>query len=198
MADLYKLRTEWTGFTGSPASTTIYTTATPSPAVMKTFWTAIKAQFPSVVNWTIKASGDIIDDATGDLTGTWSGGSDLTEVGSAVSPAYAAPVGCVLRLTTSTIVNNHRVKGRLFLVPTVGAFFDTNGTPTTAALAAVQTAGTALVSGFTGTLAVWARPHPGRPAGDGLPAIAARPGSTALVTGAVAVDKAAVLRTRRD
>lgn len=198
MANLYRLNTEWTGFSGAPGTTTLYFNATPSPTGVKAFWTAIKAYVPSVVNWTIKGSGDIINDVNGQLTGGWSSGSDLTEVGGGASASYAAPSGIVVRLTTSTIVNGHRVKGRIFIVPINGSFWAADGTPATANLAAIQTAATALVSAYSGSLAVWARPFEGREATATKPAIPRRDGSTAIVTGATAVDSAAVLRSRRD
>ena len=198
MTDLYRSTVVWTGFAGSPATTTLYTTAIPVTSGIKAFFTAIKALVPSTVQWAIRGSGDTINDANGELTGGWSTGADLSEVGGAAGANYSAPSGIVVRLTTSTIVAGRRVKGRIFVVPTIGTVFDSNGTITTANLATLQTAASSLVSSQAGTLAVWARPFPGRPAEGSRPARPARSGSTALVTGATVPDMAAVLRSRRD
>lgn len=198
MTELFRHKTLWTGFAGGPAVTTLYSTAIPVPSSIKTFYTAIKTQMPIAVTWTIQGAGDKIEDSTGALTGAWSSGPDTTENGSATTSNYAAPAGVLVRLTTSTIVNRRRLKGRIFLVPCVNGVFDTNGTLVTGNLNTFQAAATALVSSFAGSLVIWSRPFKGRPAVGTKPALPARAGSNGIVTGAVIPDYVTVLRSRRD
>lgn len=198
MANLYKMSVGWSGLGGGPATTTLYSSAIHNPTAVKAFFTAVKALLPIGLTWTIPGRGDILNDANGTLTGEWSTGADLTEVSSAVAAAYSAPSGAVVRFTTATIVNGHRVKGRMFLVPLTGNAYENNGTLSGANVTLIQTAGAALISAYAASLAVWARPFEGRAATGTLPAIPARAGSTAIITGAQCPDKAAVLRSRRD
>lgn len=198
MADLYRIKTLWRGGVGGPASTTMYSTAIPTPAMVNNLWSGVAGQIPIGITWTIQGHGDIIDDATGNLTGAWSSGADATSSSSGAAGAYAAPVGCIIRLSTSTIVHNHHLQGRIYLVPVNGGSFQSDGTLTAAFQSVVQTAASNMNSAFSGHLAVWSRPFPGRPATATKPAVPSRVGSTGLVTGVSVPDFAAVLRSRRD
>lgn len=198
MANLYRIRTLWNGVVTGTAVSTFYTTAVPDPVGIKAFWTAIKAQVPIGVTWTIKGSGDVIDETNGNLVNAWSSGNDLTESSSLASNVFAAPAGAIVRLLTQSIVHNRRVQGRVFLVPLGIAALDNLGTLSSATMTTLTTAGNTLISGQTGHLAVWARPFAGKPAVGGRPAIPSRLGSTALVTGVGVPDYCAILRSRRD
>jgi hypothetical protein len=197
MTDMYRAKTVWSGGTPGNGVTTFYSTAIPTPTNIKAFWTALKTVVPTGVTWTIKASGDVIDDATGDLTGGWSSGSDLTETSSGVAGSYAGPSGAIIKFTSSTIVHNRRVQGRVYIVPLTGTVYDNNGTPSAALQTSLTTAASTLVSGFSGSMVVWSRPFAGTPAAGGRPANPARPGKACVVTGQTVPDIAAVLRSRR-
>jgi hypothetical protein len=198
MTDLYRLKVTWSGFSGGPATSAFHFNSIPTPASVKTFFTSIKNYFPSVVQWSIAGSGDTFDDATGDITGSWSGGGDLSEAGSVATAPYVAPAGILVRWTTASVIASHHLQGRLFLVPCVSAVFDQTGTPQEAVRSTIATAASALTSAASGHHVVWARPVEARAATAKLKARAARAGSFGLVTGAQVPDKAVVLRSRRD
>src|SRR4051812_47622095 len=197
MTDMYRAKTIWSG--GSPGNgvTTFYSTSIPTPATIKAFWTAIKANVPTGVTWTIKGSGDVIDDATGDLQTGWSAGGDLSETSSGLAGSYSGPSGAIVKFTSSTVVHNRRVQGRVYIVPLIGTVYDNNGTPSGGIQTVLQTAGSNLVSGFSGSMVVWSRPFAGTPAAGGRPANPSRPGKACVVTGATVPDIAVVLRSRR-
>lgn len=149
-----------------------------------TFFNAIKAFFPNAVTWDIPASGDVIDETTGLITGAWTAGTaaSITATGGAVS--YPAGTGGYVRWQTAGIVDGRRVRGRTFMCPLVIGGFDTTGTIAVATQTGIQTAATTLVG--SGKLLIWHRP----PAG-------AATGSTHAVIAATVPDKVSSLRTRR-
>jgi len=197
MVDLYRHRTTWAGGVGGAGVTTLYSTSAHQPTDIKAFWTAIAGQFPPGITWTIKGSGDKIDEATGNLTGAWSAGSDLTQSSTATAQIYSAPVGAIVRIQTATIVGTRRLQGRLFLVPLVSGAFDQAGTLATTAITTIGTAFSNLNTAYATHLVVYSRPFAGKAAVGGKPAKPARTGSSGIITGAIVPDFAAVLRSRR-
>jgi len=186
--NLGRHRTTWNGFVGGPGVTTLYwdiAAATPNLAAWNTFLTAIQARFPSVLTWQSQNSGDVLDDVTGNIIGSWTGAAQASVAGTAAG-AYSAPAGSCVNWRTAGIVSGHRVRGRTFLVPMSGAAYDTDGTIAAAALTTLRTALATFQAAASPNLLVWHRPvaHTG---GDSFP-----------VTGADIPDKSAVLRSRRD
>jgi len=179
-------RVHWTGFTGAPGVNTLFYGAGADPAPdLFTFFNAIKALLPTSVTVTYDFEGDTLDEATGALTGTWSGTTGASVSGT-TSALYAGPTGAVMILRTSTIVGKRRLLGRMFLVPLVTDAYQSDGTIATSALGTLQTAAAALHGSTSGSsMKVWHRPTPGHN------------GSVAAVTSIVVSDLAAVLRSRR-
>lgn len=149
-----------------------------------TFFNAIKAFFPNAVTWDIPGSGDVLDEATGLITGAWTAGTaaSITATGGAVS--YPAGTGGYIRWQTAGIVAGRRVRGRTFMCPFVIGGFDTTGTIAIATQSGIQAAASALVA--SGKLLIWHRPPPGGASG-----------SSHAVIAATVPDKVASLRTRR-
>jgi len=149
-----------------------------------TFFNAIKANFPNAVTWDIPASGDVIDETTGLITGAWTAGTaaSVTATGGAVS--YPAGTGAYIRWQTAGIVAGRRVRGRTFMCPLVIGGFDTSGTIAVVAQANLQASATILVG--SGKMVIWHRPPPG-----------GSTGSSHAVIAAVVPDKVTSLRTRR-
>jgi hypothetical protein len=116
---------------------------------------AMRSALPASVVLTIHGSGDVIDDATGDLVRAWSTGPDQTVLGSSTDTS-AAGVGACVTWHTGQIVNARRLRGRTFLVPLSTFAYDAQGTLTTAQQTALNAFGTAMVG--TTTLGVWHRP----------------------------------------
>jgi len=184
---MQRVRVHWTGFTGGPGVNTLFyndAPADPAPDLF-TFFNAIKALIPTSVTITIDNSGDLIDEATGAISGAWSGTSASTVTGT-TSALYAGPTGAVVDLKTSTVVGRRRLQGRMFLVPLTTDCYQADGTLATSQLGTLRAAATALQGSTSGAdLVVWHRPTPGHA------------GSKAAVTSAFVPDLAAVLRSRR-
>lgn len=176
----------WTGFSGAPGYSVFY--ATPDMGIsgdIKTFFTAIDDYIPSGVNIQCPTSGDRLDEATGQLLETWSGGVGGTVQGQ-VAGNYASPAGICVNWLTNGVVNGRRVRGRTFIVPTAANIFAADGTLADNHLAVFQAAADALVASAAGDLLVWHRPVGG--AG----------GSAHAIVAARVSDKVSVLRSRRD
>lgn len=173
------------GFPGAPGYMTFYCDDAISgqPAVI-TFLNAVKAFFPTIVKFTVPNEGDIIWDSDGTLTGTWSGGTE-TAINGTGAGSYPAPSGAVISWQTGAIVGSRRLRGRTFLVPLVASAFDTDGSISSAPLATMRTAASALW--VAASLRVWHRPT----------STGAGNGSSAPVNGSAVADRAAVLTSRR-
>lgn len=187
-----RVRVQWNGLNALPGlSTFYYGVASPNVSDLVTFFTAIKALFPTGLTWTIPSSGDEIDDATGALTGGWVGSGGGTVAATATSAGYPAGVGARLQWNTGVVYAGRRVKGGTFLAPLYGNAYESNGTLTTAAIATMQTAADAWVASGVAK-GVWSRPvvDPDRPARN-------RPGLYAAISSCTIADRVTSLRTRR-
>lgn len=186
MAQLQRIRCELTGITALPGVATFYSdVAVPSAkADVGDFWDAIKEWWPSGMSITVPNSGDVIEDTTGALVGSWTEGSQET-ITSSGSGQYAAGVGARVVWGTNGIRNRRRVRGSTFVCPLIVSAYDSAGTLSTTFLNDLGTAATVLAS--SGLLNVWSRPGPGgSPAGE----------SHAVLNGSVP-DRVTSLRSRR-
>lgn len=185
MADLRRVPVAWTTGVGGAGVSIFYTaTADDVTTELGTFFNAIKDLFPPVVTWSIPAAGDEIDDDSGALTGSWSGGTAAT-ITATNNTNYVAGTGAYVRWLTGGLRNSRKFQGRLFLCPLVTSKFDSTGTIDNTALSTIQTAANTLVS--AGKLQLFGRPIP--PATTG--------GVSGQITAAVVPDKVTSLRTRR-
>lgn len=204
MTALHRVRVGCTGMTGGPGVSTFY--ALDGAALvpfLQTFYTTLVNATPLGVTYRIENSGDIIEDTTGALTGTWVGGTAVPFAGSDIHN-YAAPVGFVAQWQTNAIMDGSRVRGRTFVVPASREIFQDNGTLADAFATQTMVDGDAMITSAAGNFVVWHRPFAGRtavPASGTHKAITAKAshlGGHAIVTACVVRDKAAVLRSRRD
>lgn len=192
MASLYKVSCVWEGLTGLPGVSTFYMSAIPSISIFKAFFDSMTTSFPPGIKVTTKATGNIIEDSTGALTGQWSGGTDQVSQMSATGSAYSPATGAYVRWSTSTVLDGRLVRGRTFLVPIASGAYGADGKLTSSSIAGIQTGATQLVTSAAGKLVVWHRPK-----FDASGAMT-RPGGQAAVTGATVPTKVGVLRSRRD
>jgi len=162
-----------------------------------TFWDAVKNTMPSNVRINVQGFGDIINDATGAITAAWTD-SPPGEVVAGTTGAYSAPSGAIVRWTTGSVVDGHKVVGRTFIVPLAGNAYQEDGTLASGIITVIQNAASALVASEGANLQIWSRPRLARAATAKLPALSARAGSAHQVTGVAVPDRAAVLRSRRD
>lgn len=187
MANFARARVTWTGgaVVGDGVSTFYFgATAAGIHAGLAAFFDAIKNQFPSTITWGIPGSGDVIDDATGALTGTWTDGADSTVVATGAPSFYVQGAGARVKWLTSGIVAGRRVVGSTFLCPILGEKFSGAGALDDAMRTQFQTAADGLL-GISTALLVYSRPAPGRA------------GSMHTVVAAQVPDKVSWLRSRR-
>lgn len=181
-----RLRVTWNGLGGLPGlSTFYYGVATPNVSDCVAFFNAIKASFPTGLSWDIPSSGDEIDDATGQLTGGWTGSGGGTVAATGGASNYAAGVGTRVRWDTLVVTGGRRVRGSTFLTPLIVGSFDGSGTIATATLTTLQTAASTFAASGVAK-GIWHRPVNGA---GGL--------YCAINTGTVP-DKVTMLRSRRD
>lgn len=140
---------------------------------------------PLGVSITTPNAGDLIDEDTGLLSGGWTEPSGGGVKGGSGGSNAAAGVGAVVGLETATVVNGHRVRGRIFVVPLTTGAYDAQGTLVPDCVSALTSFGDALRAAG---LQVWHRPP-----------IIGQSGGQAVNVAAVRVrDKVAILRSRRD
>ena len=156
------MRVTWdgTGVVG-PGVTTLYFSGsmTGIPASVSTFFNAIKSVIPAGLTITVPSSGDVVDEATGELTGAWSatGGSSIATTGTA---NFAQGVGARIVWNTAGVFLGRRVRGSTFVVPIVASAYDSGGLVGTTVVATLQTAADALVAAVSTAFKVWSRPRP--------------------------------------
>lgn len=193
-----RVRVDLTGFPGGPGVATFYAIAGPTLAPqLRTFWAAVIGQMPNLVSASVEPAGDSIDDTTGIIGGSWTvaPGASATSTHAA---AYAAAAGGLVKWSTGTILDGHRLRGHTFIVPMAGDTFATDGALLPGAATILSNAAAALVTASSGNLVVWHRPkHGPKPIGGG-PRPVIRLGGHGVVTGSSVATKMAVLRSRRD
>ena len=163
MANLARMRVAWSGAgVVGPGVTTLYfdEAASGFTAAVKTFFTAVQGRVPVSVTWTVPNTGDLVDVATGDITGTWTDGTAGTIAGTG-TPAFSHGVGGRIVWGTAGRTNNRLVHGTTFLVPLTNAQFTTSGDIDPAAGAAIEAAALTLSTAAGGSLRIWSKPRTG-------------------------------------
>lgn len=153
-------------------------------ADVSAFFDAVKGVIAGATTIRIPGSGDLIDEGSGVLSGTWNDGSTTTIV-STGGGQWAQGVGARIRWNTAGITSGRRVRGSTYLVPiTVGQYDGSNGL-VPAAVTAMDAAADALVTAQLDDFVIWTRPRPGVV------------GKSSAVLSADAPDTVSWLRTRR-
>lgn len=179
--------TEWRGPGASPKLTVMHARADvpigPQLTALQALWTGLRGGQSDEYTWTIPLSVEVLDDATGTLTGEETAAGPNTGVGSGSADPTADAAQVLLRWRTSAIVGGRRLQGRSFWPGlTTSSIAAGNLSPITQGIfqGAVNTFVAADV-GFT----VWSRPKAGS---DGV---------QADITSATVWSEMAVLRRRR-
>lgn len=184
---MWRLRAVWSGAgVVGPGVSTFYSldTAVGFPAAVRAAFEAWKSLFPPAVTITVPNNGDVIDAATGELTGVWTEGSAPAPVVGTGTGVYARGVGAQVRWRTPGIVGGRRVVGSTFLVPMVTLGFDTDGTLGAGAITTIQTGAAAYLAGTPGAL-IWSRPT------------SSRAGATSLISSYTVPDRPSWIVSRR-
>lgn len=151
---------------------------------LATFLTGWAAGMPTVVNWQIPSTGDLINDANGQITGSWSSGSGASVTGTG-STSYAGGTGAMVRWNTGEIIDGRRLIGRTFFVPMSSATYDSGGDMVDATRTSLQTVTNTFVAATS--FLIWSRPT----------SVAAADGESHLVTSGEVLAKVVSLRSRR-
>lgn len=150
------------------------------------FWDACKAFFPTSWTVTIPGSGDTINDATGELTGTWgsTGGAQVTGTS---TDQFVLGVGCRIRWSTNGIFQGRRVRGSTFMVPLPATKYAGAGAIGSDVITAFNSAASGLIAATSNALVIWSRPT--TPGGSN--------GTSNVVTSGTTPDAVSWLRSRR-
>lgn len=187
MANVARVRVTWTGpsVVGPSVSTFYFDEAgTGFVAALGAFFTSVRGLIPTGVALRIESFGDLLDVASGELSGSWSDGSG-TDVSANGAGSFSLGVGVRVKWLTAGIRNKRRVVGSTFLVPIVDSAHDSTGTPTTAALTTIGNAASTLIASPTCDLVIYSRKSE---AGDG---------QTNVVISSAVPDAVSWLRSRR-
>ena len=187
MADIYRVNTSWSNFPGAPGISSIYSLTQPSASGLtdiRSFFSAFSTIIPAGATLQVEGEGDIINDATGTLTGAWSA-TQPAAINCSGAGNYSGSTGAVVHWFTNGVVRGRRVRGRTFLVPLVASAYDTNGSLSSSAISSITTAADGLIAAAGITPAVWSRPT-GFASGAAFEVVSSR-----------VPDLAVVLRSRR-
>lgn len=187
MANLARVRVEWSGtpVVGGGLSTFYFREEGSGwTAALSNFFDGIKGVFPSLLVWRIQGSGDLIDEVSGALSGTWTEGLDLTVSATGVGQ-YPLGVGARVVWNTNGLTNGRRVKGSMYLAPLLSGQFEGSAALVPALVTLLNTEANDLADSLDYTMGIWTQAK----AGAG--------GKFQAVDSASVPDKVSWLRSRR-
>lgn len=200
MANLLRVKINWTGFTGGPGYTNLHFEPTDGSAidqadvdsaVNKTafFLSAWRAYQPIGLSTQVDTAVAEIDENSGAIQNYHVGPDVPAGLGQGAGN-YAAGSGACISLYTADVRNGRRVRGRIFMVPLGNSALEADGTINAGALTNMRASAAALIDDLDPVrLVVWVRPF-------GFP-IEINGGGYAVTSFSIR-DKVAQLRSRRD
>jgi hypothetical protein len=171
MTDMARVRCVWQNWPGAPGISTFYLANPPTQAqidAIRAYFNSLVTLLPSGLTITVPQTGDVIDDISGLITGSWSVGTPPVVVTGTGAGAYAGNAGAVTHWLTGLVVNRRRVRGRTFLVPLISTAYDTAGSLATATITTLSGAATTLLAALGSNWRVWHRPAKGLGGGSGV------------------------------
>lgn len=198
MPNMARISCAWQNWPGAPGVTQFYADPGSLQGVvnaLKVFWDGLQGGFPNLLTIQVPSSGDLVDDATGQIAGAWSVATQPAVTTCTGVGNYAGNAGAVLHWLTVGLAKGRRIRGRTFLVPLVNTAFDSGGSLSPAMVTNTTLAGNKLITDTAGQLKVWHRPVYAKP--KTKPPVIVTPGSTATITSCRVPDLAVSLRSRR-
>lgn len=184
-----RINVAWQNWPGAPGVTTFYADDTvalqPVVDAIRSMFNALAALLPTGLTIQVPSTGDRIDEANGNIIGSWTVATPPAVVTATGAGAYAGNAGAVMHWLTAGVVNGRRVRGRSFIVPLVGSQYDASGSIAATPLSTLQTAAAGLITAAGANLRVWHRNT------------AFTSGSAHAMTGSRVPDLAVSLRSRR-
>jgi hypothetical protein len=157
-----RTKVEITGVQGSPYLSVMHwdgtdqTDANGAIAAVAAFWTELEPQMSNDANWTTLEDVEVINTATGELTGVLSV-NDINGAGTETTDRLSPATQALVRWRTGTIVNGRELRGRTF-VPALTEAGLLDGQPSAGLASAVGSAVNEILGGAT-PLAIWHRPN---------------------------------------
>lgn len=180
-----RVKVLWQNFSGAPGYSNHYVgSTTTAQTAIRAFYNALASYIPTGTTIQVPNTGDQVNEATGQITGAWTG-TPQSQVTCSGAGNYSGPCGAIVNWRTAEVINGRRPMGRTFIVPLVVGSYDSNGSLSAGTISAIQTAADTLISSLAGELKVWSRPKP---------TIA---GANVTVVSAQVPDMAAILKSRR-
>lgn len=201
MATVYRVTAAWAGFQGAPGyskfSFTDLTTdvnRNAAGAAVRQLFFALAGYLPAGTSVTVSPIIQEFDVTTGVLQNESTMTTPPTVVnGTAAAGPFAGGSGFAMTWHTLGFFNGRKVRGRTFMVPTVGVY-DNDGTLLSSVLTASNAAGLALINAASANFAIYARQFT-------KPVPPAKPqqinGFLTEVTSVTTKDMAAQLRSRK-
>lgn len=183
-----RIRVEWAGLSGLPGVSTFYAVPTvpTAYAAVHAFFEQVRYFLPSSLTLSFPSSGDLIEDSTGAIVGTWSTTGLPALSGSGATTNHAAGVGAYVNWNTAGVSpGNRRIKGRTFITGLSTTYFDASGTIENTARATIETEANDMVA--AADFRIWSRPS----------AAGAGDGASWIVNSATVPDRVTSLRSRR-
>lgn len=148
------------------------------------FFENIKSRFPTGMTFSVPNSGDLIDVATGEISGGWVDGTANT-VNATGTALYAQGVGGRVKWATAGTRNGRHIHGTTFLVPLDGTVMTSSGTLSGVVCTQIATQAKTLIDDANNVLTIYSRPT------------ASLPGQASAVTAASVPTTISTLRSRR-
>ena len=161
MATLSRIRVSWSGsgIVGPGVSTFYSSNSAPGTflAALRSYFQSLNGAFPNDVTIDFPASGETINDATGEINGTWTATQPDPVVGQD-SGAFAMGVGYRQVWNTAGITRGRLVRGSTYLVPLAASFYENNGLIDSTLVNNTISSGETLLAADSGSMRVWSRP----------------------------------------
>lgn len=158
---MYRVRTTFTGVTGTPYLNTLYFfasggTAQQAATAAGNFWGTVDNNMVNTVSWTTDSEVPTIDPATGEIT-LLTAVTPVTGVGTLSGAQLPLVTQGLVRWRTGAFAGCREIRGRTFIPGLSELGNNTNGTPESTLVSAVNTAASALISDASSTFAVYSR-----------------------------------------
>jgi hypothetical protein len=164
MADLFQVITDWDVDGSAPGQTVMYFDTTnvtigDTRTALAAFWENIDGVLSNRASWTLRASGKVLDSATGGLVAEWAQGSAISSEGDAGADPVPNAAQMLFRWSTGVVVGGRVLKGRTFVPGFRIDQLDSGGQIVAAARTAVQPAIDTLIDDTD--MHIWHRPQGG-------------------------------------
>jgi len=188
---MYRIRTVFEGFQGTPWLSTSYFddtagTAQQAATAVGTFWGAVDALMDNEVQWRTEPDVAQLQEGTGNLE-TVHSTTPVTGAGALTTLMLPVVSQALIRWRTGVIINGRELRGRTF-VPGLGTASNDNGILLAASQTTLQTAAAGLIAAPNSELVIWHRPT--TPGGSD--------GQTASAVSSNVWGQFATMRSRRD